>query len=166
LLLYPCDGRVWLLLTVRAGLLAHHGGQVSLPGGVVEPGESIAEAAVREAVEEVAVPAGEVRIVGALTPLHIPVSGFTLHPIVAVADRRPAFRHRPEEVDRILEVPLDDLVDGSRLRLGRHARDGVDYDIPYFDAQGERVWGATAMVLAEFLSLLDAAPDPWAGETG
>jgi 8-oxo-dGTP pyrophosphatase MutT (NUDIX family) len=166
LLLYPCGERVCLLLTVRADLLARHGGQVSLPGGVVEPGETIAQAAVREATEEVAVNPAEVRIVGALTPLHIPVSGFTLHPVVAVADRRPEFRHRPEEVARLLEVPLDDLVNGSRLRVGRRARDGVDYDIPYFDAHGEQVWGATAMVLSEFLSLLDAAPNPWAGETG
>jgi 8-oxo-dGTP pyrophosphatase MutT (NUDIX family) len=163
LLLYPFEGQPCVLLTVRAGVLARHGGQVSLPGGVIEPGETVADAAVREAVEEVAVDPREVRIVGALTPLHIPVSGFTLHPEVAVTDRRPEFRHAAEEVARILEVPLQYLVDGSRVRVGRHTRGGVDYDIPYFDVHGEQVWGATAMILAEFLSILGAAPDPWGG---
>jgi 8-oxo-dGTP pyrophosphatase MutT (NUDIX family) len=161
LLLYPKDGRLSVVLTVR-GLLARHGGQVSLPGGVIEPGETVPAAAIREAVEEVGIDAAGVRVLGALTPLHIPVSGFTLHPIVAIADSRPDFRGAADEVARILEVPLDALADGSRLRRRRRRRDdGVDAEIPYFDFDGEQVWGATAMVLAEFLWVLGAAVDPW-----
>ena len=68
---------------MRADAL-RHGGQVSLPGGVVDPGETFEQAALREAHEEVALPLDEVRVLGALTPLDIPVSGFRLHPIVAV----------------------------------------------------------------------------------
>ena len=77
-----------IVLTVRADAL-RHGGQVSLPGGVVEPGETFEQAALREAHEEVALPLAPVRVLGALTPLDIPVSGFRLHPIVAVTDTPP-----------------------------------------------------------------------------
>jgi 8-oxo-dGTP pyrophosphatase MutT (NUDIX family) len=161
LLLYPKDGHLSVVLTVR-GLLAHHSGQVSLPGGVIEAGETVPAAAIREAVEEVGIDAATVRVLGALTPLHIPVSGFTLHPVVAVAESRPDFRGAADEVARILEVPLHVLADGSRLRRHRRRRDdGVDAEIPYFDFDGEQVWGATAMVLAEFLWVLGAAVDPW-----
>jgi hypothetical protein len=64
-------------------------------------------------------------------------------------------------VQRILEVPLDHLLDRGRLAVERRAYKGRVYEVPYFDVEGERVWGATAMVLAEFLSVLDHPPDPW-----
>ena len=79
-----------IILTVRADTLGRHGGQVSLPGGVVDPGETFEQAALREAHEEVALALDEVRVMGALTPLDIPVSGFRLHPIVAWRPARPS----------------------------------------------------------------------------
>jgi 8-oxo-dGTP pyrophosphatase MutT (NUDIX family) len=166
LLVYTHMNRPHLVLTVRAGLLAKHSGQVSLPGGAVEAGETIAGAAVREAAEEVAVDPARVRVVGSLSPLHIPVSGFTLHPVVAIAETRPDFRHAAAEVARILEVPLEDLLDGARVRRTGRIREGIEYDVPYFDVQGEQVWGATAMVLAEFLWLLGARLDTWGESPG
>jgi 8-oxo-dGTP pyrophosphatase MutT (NUDIX family) len=127
----------------------------------METGETVEQAAVREAAEEIGVDPASVRIVGALTPLHIPVSGFTLHPIVAVSDERPPFTGAAAEVARILEVPLARLVDGDCVRCRRQARDGVEFDMPYFDLEGEVGWGATAMVLSEFVALLGVRPDPW-----
>src|SRR4029453_13836895 len=76
ILLFPVGSRPHLVLTLRAGTLGRHGGQVSLPGGVMEPGETIEQAALREAHEEIALPLDAVRVIGALTPLDIPVSGF------------------------------------------------------------------------------------------
>jgi 8-oxo-dGTP pyrophosphatase MutT (NUDIX family) len=163
ILLYERHDTPHLVLTVRAGLLTRHSGQVSLPGGVVEPGETIAEAAVREAAEEVGVEPGDVETVGVLTPLHIPVSGFTLHPVVAVAHRPPSFRPDAVEVARVLEVPVQSLVGGAGLRRLGRIRDGIEYDVPYFDVQGEQLWGATAMVLSEFLWLLGTRLEPWVG---
>src|SRR5580765_5596255 len=90
LLVFPADGRAHIVLTVRADTLGRHGGQISLPGGVVEPGESLEAAALREAHEEVGLDQRDVHILGALTPIDIPVSGFRLHPIVASLDERPA----------------------------------------------------------------------------
>jgi 8-oxo-dGTP pyrophosphatase MutT (NUDIX family) len=154
LLLYPHGDRVAVPLTLRAGHLARHAGQISLPGGATDPGETLIDAALREASEEIGVEPGLVRVLGELTPVHVIVSGFTLHPIVGVADRRPDFRAAPGEVDEVLEVPLDDIQDASRIRSGTRLREGVAIEYPYFDLHGHQVWGATAMVLGEFICLL------------
>ena len=154
LLLYPHDRGAAVALTVRASGLARHPGQISLPGGATDPGETLAEAALREAAEEIGVDPAAVRVLGELTPVHVLVSGFTLHPIVGITDRRPDFVRAPEEVEEILEVSLEDLRDASRIRQGVRMREGVAVEYPYFDLLGHQVWGATAMVLGEFICLL------------
>jgi 8-oxo-dGTP pyrophosphatase MutT (NUDIX family) len=160
LLLFPLEGRAHIVLTVRADALGRHGGQVSLPGGVTEPGETFEEAALREAHEEVALSPAGVRVLGALTPLDIPVSGFRLHPIVAAVDERPGLKPSDGEVARILEVSLAQLTDPSTKRAVSRMRDGQEFTVPVFQIDGVEVWGATAMVLAEFLVLLGWTPDP------
>ena len=152
LLLYPSGDEAALALTLRASSLPHHGGQVSLPGGRLEPGETIEQAALREAHEEIGVAPHVVAPLGALTPLHIPVSGFVLHPVLATTPARPRFQPAALEVARVIEADPHTV----RLRLRRH--EGRDYEVPYFALDGEQVWGATAMVLAELLALLGHAP--------
>ncbi len=159
-LLYPMDGRVHLVLTRRADTLGRHAGQISLPGGAVDAHETIEAAALREAREEVGVGTG-VRIVGPLTSLHIPVSNFALHPIVAVADRQPRFVAAAGEVAQVIETPLDDLRGAESRRCGWSWRGDEMIAVPYFELQGERVWGATAMVLGELIHLLEGT----AGDT-
>jgi 8-oxo-dGTP pyrophosphatase MutT (NUDIX family) len=155
LLLYPSESGVALPLTVRASGLARHAGQISLPGGASDPGETLVETALREAAEEIGVDAATVRVLGELTPVHVIVSGFTLHPVVGVSERRPAFVPAPDEVAEILEVSLDHLRDASRIRRGTRIREGVAVEYPYFDLVGHQVWGATAMVLGELIYLLE-----------
>src|SRR5262249_18351571 len=111
LLLYPIDDRAHLVLTVRADTLNRHGGQVSLPGGGVDPGERLEQAALREAHEEVALPLDGVRVLGELTPIDIPVSGFRLHPVVAVRPARPPLHPADGEVARILEPAVTEFLD-------------------------------------------------------
>ena len=155
LLLYPHEVGTAVPLTVRSSALTRHAGQISLPGGATDPGETLVEAALREAAEEIGVDTSRVRVIGELTPVHVLVSGFTLHPVVGIVDERPDFRAAPGEVEQILEVALDDLRDASRIRHGTRVREGVAVEYPYFDLLGHQVWGATAMVLGEFICLLE-----------
>ena len=157
LLLYPLHTGVAVPLTVRASGLARHAGQISLPGGASDPGETLADTALREASEEIGVDPALVRVLGELTPVHVIVSGFTLYPVVGVSDTRPAFVAAPGEVSGVLEIPLEDLRDASRIRLGTRIREGVAIEYPYFDLLGHQVWGATAMVLGELICLLEDA---------
>ena len=148
------DDDAHIILTVRADAL-RHGGQVSLPGGVVDPGETFEQAALREAHEEVALKADDVRVLGALTPIDIPVSGFRLHPIVAVQPSRPRLTPSDGEVARILEVSVAELLDPEYFVHTERERDGVTFSVPAFRIAGAEIWGATAMVLAEFLAFLE-----------
>ena len=143
-----------IVLTVRADTLGRHGGQVSLPGGVIDPGETFEQAALREAHEEVGLAQEQVRVLGALTPLDIPVSGFRLHPIVGASETRPRLAPAFGEVARILEIDIDELLAPDCVVHTPRERDGVTFTVPGFHVQGVEIWGATAMVLAEFLSLL------------
>jgi 8-oxo-dGTP pyrophosphatase MutT (NUDIX family) len=157
LLLFPAASPVHLVLTVRSSRLPSHAGQVSLPGGAVESGEAIEDAALREAHEETGVEPSRVRLLGRLTPLHIPVSGFILHPVVGVTDARPQFKLAAGEVEQLLEPGLDVLLDPDCVRRWSRPWDGLFQDVPYFALDGARVWGATAMVLAEFLEVVGRA---------
>jgi 8-oxo-dGTP pyrophosphatase MutT (NUDIX family) len=154
----PHDEILHVALTVRGSGLRNHTGQVSLPGGRVDHGETFEAAALREAAEEIGVDRNAVEVLGRLTPLHIPVSGFLLHPIVGYASMRPAFQRAEWEVARIIEAPVSLLSDPAVVKREIRARvvqgQSIDVDVPYFDIDGEKVWGATAMVLAEFCAIL------------
>ena len=154
LLLYPGERGASIALTVRASGLRRHAGQVSLPGGATDPGETLAQAALREAHEEIGVDPAAVRILGELTPVHVLVSGFTLHPIVGITHDRPSFTPAAQEVEAVIEVSVEDLQDASRIRQGTRTREGVAIEYPYFDLMGHQVWGATAMILGEFICVL------------
>ena len=160
LVLYPVDGAAAFLLTKRSSDLPHHSGQVSLPGGAVDDGETLEQAALREAQEEIGLHPSLVTLLGGLTPMHIPVSRYVLNPFVGVVASPPVVVVEPREVERVIEVPVAALVDPARHCRTTRERDGIEIDMPYFDLDGEQVWGATAMVLAEFAALLGAIVDP------
>lgn len=158
LLVYPHDETVHVALTVRGSGLRNHTGQVSLPGGRVDEGETIEAAALREAQEEIGVDPAMVQVLGRLTPLHIPVSGFLLHPVVGFTSMRPAFQRAEWEVARIIEAPVSLLADPAVIKREMRTRtvkgQSIDVNVPYYDIDGEKVWGATAMVLSEFCAIL------------
>lgn len=159
LLTFPRHGDAHLVLTVRSEHV-RHSGQVSLPGGVVEPGESHRQAALREAHEEVALVDADVRIHGELSFVDIAVSGFRLHPVVATTERSPILLASDIEVARILEIPLSVLLDPARIEWRHMTRGNVPLVAPAFVVDDAVIWGATAMVLSEFLSLLGWSGPP------
>jgi 8-oxo-dGTP pyrophosphatase MutT (NUDIX family) len=163
ILLYEGHAGPVLPLTVRRDDLPHHPGQISLPGGAVDPGEPPDRAALREAHEEIGIVPGDVRLVGSLSTLNVIVSNFVVRPFVGVIDGRPDFRLAPHEVASLVEVPLEELRDAGRLGWSRRVREGLLIDYPHFDLAGHHVWGATAMILGEFASLFDPefAPPPF-----
>lgn len=159
ILIYPHNDTIHLPLTVRGSGLRNHTGQVSLPGGRVDDGESIEACALREADEEIGVARDSVQVLGRLTPLHIPVSRFLLHPVVGFVPARPSFNRAEWEVARIIEPSLWQLRDPGTVRREVQTRSyghqHIEVDVPFFDIESEKVWGATAMVLAEFCAILD-----------
>jgi 8-oxo-dGTP pyrophosphatase MutT (NUDIX family) len=160
LLVYPHDDTLQFPLTVRGTGLRNHTGQVSLPGGRVDQGESYEDAALREAEEEIGVDPRTVQLLGRLTPLHIPVSGYILHPVIGFTSMRPAFQRAEWEVARIIEAPVSVLNDPRSRKREMRTRSvqgqTIEVDVPFYDIGGEKVWGATAMVLAEFCAILSA----------
>jgi 8-oxo-dGTP pyrophosphatase MutT (NUDIX family) len=154
ILFYVKDGRLTLLLTRRTERVLHHRGQISLPGGEQHPGESLEATALRETIEELGLDLTAVRVLGRLTPLYIPPSNYCIYPTVAVLPGPLVFHLQPEEVEEVLEVPLEDLADPASVRRETWHYGGLDHDVPFYAFGSYKIWGATAMVLAELLALL------------
>jgi 8-oxo-dGTP pyrophosphatase MutT (NUDIX family) len=157
ILLYPkqAGGELHLVLTRRSDTVADHKGQISFPGGSVDPEDaSTADTALREACEEIGVCSDELRLLGDLTPLYIPPSDFRIYPHVSYVPQRPAFSPQPGEVAELIEVPIAHFLDASTVIWEDWTLRGQPVRVPYFDVYGHKVWGATAMVLAEFVAIL------------
>lgn len=151
--LHPGDDGVEVVLTKRAAHLKNHKGEISFPGGRVEPDETIREAALREAAEEVAMPSGDVSLVGELDHILTVVSSSYIVPIVGTLDRRPDLVASVNEVDRILHVPLHDLMRADTYREERWTTQYGKMNVYMYHLDDETIWGATARVLTQIIRL-------------
>jgi 8-oxo-dGTP pyrophosphatase MutT (NUDIX family) len=153
-LLYPSAGELCLVLTRRTEELESHRGQVSFPGGGLHPGESAREAALREAEEELGVSPAGLDLLGELSPLYIPASDFCVYPLVAFAAQSPDFVPNPCEVAEVIEAPLSRLLDPATRCEESWPWRGEPRRVPFYAIGEHKVWGATAMMLCELLTLI------------
>jgi 8-oxo-dGTP pyrophosphatase MutT (NUDIX family) len=154
ILLYLRDDDWNVVFIRRPSTVLHHKDQISFPGGQIEPGEDFIQAALRETREEIGVPSERLRILGELTPLYIPPSNFCVYPVVAAADGQLSFTPQAEEVAEVIEVPLDHLLDPDTALEETRTIRGETVNVPFYAHGGHKIWGATAMVLAEFLDVV------------
>jgi 8-oxo-dGTP pyrophosphatase MutT (NUDIX family) len=158
ILMYPLDGKTGLVFMKRNEYDGPHSAEVSFPGGAWEEADgSLARTAVRETREELGV-TGEIELLGQLTDLDIPVSNFRVTPFVAHTPEKPVFRPDPSEVQYVIESTVEALLDPSARKTETLNFRGMQLEVPFYDVNGEKIWGATAMMLCEFLQLAARLP--------
>ena len=159
LAIYPdADGQLTIPLTVRRDELRSHAGEVSLPGGAVDPGDaSLPSAALREAWEEIGLEPSTVTVIGELDDVWIPGSNFEVRPVVGAVAARPALVPHDAEVAAIVELPLSALFDPDVVGLEEFESRGLRLRAGAYRFGGVRVWGATALTLGMFAHVLQAA---------
>lgn len=150
------DAGEWrMVLMKRPDYDGTHAGQISIPGGRVEVGESHLQAAFREFHEEMGARVPRENLLGRLSQLFIPPSNFLVQPFVAHTDRRPSFVPDPVEVEAVVELPVAQLLNEAMVKRGKVTlSSGMRVETPYFEVAGYCVWGATAMMLNEFKTVL------------
>jgi 8-oxo-dGTP pyrophosphatase MutT (NUDIX family) len=149
-----------VVLTRRAWHLSSHRGEVSFPGGRLDPGETDVEAALREAHEEVLLDPATVDVVGELDHLATVVSRSLIAPVVGRLGDRPTLRAGTTEVDRILTVPLLDLMRPDTYREERWGTPPYDRPVVFFELDDETIWGATGRMLVQLLCIAAGVPGP------
>jgi 8-oxo-dGTP pyrophosphatase MutT (NUDIX family) len=143
------DSDGWSLpLTVRCAWLARHGGQVSFPGGLIEPGETPREGAARELQEELGVRL-ELEWLGELAPLFVFASNTMVTPCAAAAQSWPPWQPHPDEVDCVLKLGLRELIDANHGTALHVHRGPLHFTAPQLIVEGHAAWGATAVILGE-----------------
>jgi 8-oxo-dGTP pyrophosphatase MutT (NUDIX family) len=159
-LFYPLKERWHLVFIERQSLHPEdrHAGQISFPGGRYEEGDnSLQETALREAKEEIGVDIDKIKVLGRLTHLYIPVSNYLVNPFVGVTQHTPEFTPEEREVRSILQVPLDHLnKPETRQKTDMKLSQNITLrNVPYFNVEGKVLWGATAMIVNELLTILN-----------
>lgn len=155
ILLYPNGNDVLFPLTKRPDYLGTHGGQISLPGGKAEPGETAVETALRETEEEIGIKSNAIEIVGTLSDFFVIPSNFLVTPVVALMHAQPVFSPDPKEVVKVLHGSVSKLLDEAAIRTREILAAKVfPMRAPHFEIEQEVVWGATAMILNEFRTVL------------
>ncbi len=152
--LYAAGDELVAVLTERRADLRRHAGEISFPGGRQDfPDEDLRVTALREAEEEIGLERGRVELAGALPPVGTFVTGYRIYPFVGLIPATTSWTLQEAEVERLLELPLSELVRGYELK--RLPRQGVPIRTPTYTVDGHVVWGATARIVQSLLRRLE-----------
>jgi 8-oxo-dGTP pyrophosphatase MutT (NUDIX family) len=155
ILIFPKRGHWFVPFIQRSVYNGAHSGQISFPGGKCEKDDlDYLHTALRETEEEIGVASGIVNFLGALTPLYIPKSNFFVYPQVGWVNETPHFVPDPLEVSEIIEVSLESLLERENVKTFSYQANDTVISAPYYDANGKKIWGATAMILSEMLEVI------------
>lgn len=155
ILIFLKNNKINIVFIQRTTYAGVHSGQISFPGGKLEPGDKdLIDTALRETEEEIGVSAKDIRILGKLTPLFIPVSNIEVYPVVGSIPYKPYFKPDKSEVKRLIEIPLDYLLKPEIIEKKTIMIRNNKIVAPYFNFKRSHIWGATAMILNEFLEVI------------
>ena len=160
LLMYIKNNRIFFPLIRRSEYPGTHSGQISLPGGKSEAGDSsLVETAIRESEEEIGVVADHIELLGQLSPLYIPVSNYMVYPSIGIYDKKPVFVIDESEVQEVIEIDLIGLMRVQKSFFTTNIQ-GIPSKVPCFAVKkSPPIWGATAMILTEFIDIIRFIPD-------
>lgn len=153
-LLYPHEGDWFVPTMVRTQAMREHAGQIALPGGSVDAGETSAHTALREFEEELGARREGIDLLGALTPIFVFNSNFHVQPFLAICSVRPNFQPNQGEVAELIEIPLRALLAPENHSSHTIHRRGLTFRAPHIQIGPHRVWGATCMILAEVMEIV------------
>ena len=139
-------------LIKRPEHMKHHAGQIALPGGRIEKGETALETALRETQEEIGISSEQIEILGSLSELYVQVSQFQIHPFVGWLDKKPDFTINKNEVEKAIFFPLKKMK--NTFEEAELKTISGTLKVPCILFEGEIIWGATAMILSEFYDIL------------
>lgn len=160
ILLYPKNDSTQIVMIKRAEYDGVHSGQIAFPGGKKEPGDNdLLDTALRETFEEIGLRRNDIRIIGKLSPLFIPVSNMCVHPWVGFYNNQPVFVKQDKEVQQVLSVSLDQLLENESITQSVFSGAHYQVEAPCYFVNGLRIWGASAMILSEFITILKRNPD-------
>lgn len=150
-LLFPYQGRINTCLIRRPSTMRNHGGQIAFPGGRFETtDENLTQTALRESFEEIGTASNQLEVIGALTPLYVQVSNFTINPFIAWSESIPIFKTDTREVEELFILPIEEILHQSKRQVQKVNTIHGTFDAPGFYIDQLFIWGATAMILSEF----------------
>jgi len=159
ILLYEKNQQTHIVFTQRQEYNGAHSGQISFPGGKMDNTDpDLTYTALRETAEEVGVDVARDAVIGELSYLYVPPSNFVIYPYIAHLEELPQFVPEEKEVKRIIELPVQQLLNPRNQQSYRYhnKRLNIEFDSPSYSVEGTTIWGATAMILSELLTILDA----------
>jgi len=160
MLLFPRKGKLSTVFIRRPSFMKFHAGQIALPGGQFEPEDkNLTETALREAAEEIGINSGQVEIIGRLSTLYVRISNFSIHPFIGWSSVVPSFHLDTNEVADIHIISVDDLLNPEILQDRKVETSHGLNEFPGFHLDDIFIWGATAMILSEFIEVYKKAFD-------